>query len=602
MKKVKMKRDCILSFTLSGHGFSGALCVNGNIVVATSLERLTRIKNDILLPISKLDFHDLGWRGEPENYKKNIDLPFDLDIDPNTIDFEKSPKFQSLLNYLLKAGGIELSDVDCVVYSYRYVQQARRFFLSRNQKIEFIVPEHHFSHSCQAFLPSPFEESAIMIVDGQGVPMTRTYGDQLSGCLAYGKGSSIETLYELPVRHSLGGIYATFTKKVGFKTNEEGKTMGLAPYGNNEIYNQLKKELKFGTKEFNVRNVNALIKRKFFPEEILFSLPKYSSYLKQFNSRRQDEDINDLYKNLAYAVQKITEDVMVYLANWLHEKTGSKNLCIAGGVGLNCVANYQVLVRSGFENIFVHPNAGDNGLAIGQALHAYCALNNNKREYTASHDYLGMEYSEAEFNKSIEVIRSHNNITIKKFDDLDGLYNTMAEAIAEGKITSWYQGRSEFGPRALGNRSILADPRRYDMKDILNSRVKFRESFRPFTPSVLAEKSSEYFELDIESPFMLLAPYVKKGKSELIPAITHADNTARVQTVTSDVNERYYGLISAFEKKTGMPMVLDTSFNIANEPIVETPGDAVRCFLSTDIDILGIGDHILIKNNKKDKN
>lgn len=598
ISKEKMKRNCILSFTLSGHGFSGVLCLNGKIVVATSLERITRIKNDILLPISKLDLEHFGWRSDPENYKRNLDLPFDLEVDPETIDFENLPKFLALLNYLLDAGGIELKDVDCVVYSYRYNDQAKRFFHSKNPKIEFLVPEHHFSHACQAFLPSPFDEAAIMIVDGQGVPLERTGGDQLSGCLAYGNGNSIETLCDLPVRHSLGGFYAAFTKKIGFKTNEEGKTMGLAPYGGPEYYDILKSDLQFGSKEFDIRKFISLAKRGFRPVDVLYSLPNYSAFLKKFKTRLKGEELTDTHRNLAYAVQKITEDVMVYLANWLQDKTGSKNLCIAGGVGLNCVANYQVFARSNFENIFIHPNSGDNGLAIGQALYAYTIDGGNQRNYIATHDYLGMEYPESRFRSAVEAVSGREDLVIKEFDNIEMLYDAMSENIAAGKITSWCQGRSEFGPRALGNRSILADPRRHDMKDVLNSRVKFRESFRPFTPSVLAERSSEFFELEIESPFMLLAPYVKPGKADLIPAITHADNTARVQTVTPDVNERYYGLIKSFEKRTGIPMVLDTSFNIADEPIVETPEDAIRCFLSTDIDILGI-DRFLITKKKR---
>jgi carbamoyltransferase len=289
---------------------------------------------------------------------------------------------------------------------------------------------------------------------------------------------------------------------------------------------------------------------------------------------------------------------MVYLANWLHAKTGSKNLCIAGGVGLNCVANYQVLIKSPFENIFVHPNAGDNGLVVGQALYVYNILAKKPRNYIDTHDYLGKPYTEQDVKDAVAKYNTNEEIDITHFEDVNGLYTQMADYIADGYITSWWQGRSEFGPRALGNRSILADPRRNDMKDILNSRVKFRESFRPFTPSVLAERSSDFFEMDIESPFMLLAPYVKEGKADLVPAITHADNTARVQTVTRDVNERYYDLISAFEKKTGIPMVLDTSFNVADEPIVETPEDAILCFLSTDIDVLGVGNFMLRKKKK----
>jgi carbamoyltransferase len=594
----KKNRSCILSFSLSGHGFSGVVCIDGTIVAATSLERITRKKNDILLPISRQDLNDFGWKSDPQTYKDNIDLPFDLEIDPQSIDFTELESFRGLLGYLMKAASISLSDVDCVVYTYRYVDQARAFFAKACPNAEFLVPEHHLSHACQAFLTSPYEDAAIMVVDGQGVPMERTYGDQLAGCLAYGKGSAISILRELPVRYSLGGIYSAFTSKIGFKTNEEGKTMGLAPYGGDSIYKRLIKELRFDCSEYNFRNINALFRRGFRPEHLLYALPKYAAELNKYVTRKKGEPITDIHRDLAYAVQKLTEDVMVYLANWLHEQTGSKNLCIAGGVGLNCVANYQVLIHSPFENVYVHPNPGDNGLAVGQAMWAYTYDGKRERKYVATHDYLGMEYPESEFCAAVEAVKARSDVVVQEFSNLDDLYEQMAEHIAQGKITSWCQGRAEFGPRALGNRSILADPRRADMKDILNSRVKFRESFRPFTPSVLAERCAEFFELEIESPFMLYAAYVRKGKAELVPAITHEDNTARIQTVTPDVNARYYGLIKAFERKTGIPMVLDTSFNIADEPIVETPSDAVRCFLSTDIDVLGI-DRFLISKTKK---
>ena len=593
-----MKKNVILSFTLSGHGFSGVLCLDGVVTAATSLERLTRIKNDILLPISRTDLETFGWKNNPEIYRNNLDLPFDLEHDYSAVDFDKLEKFHLLLNYLLDVGGLQLKDVDCVAYSYRHNESARKFFADKNPNIEFIVPDHHFSHACQAFLPSPFEEAAIMVIDGQGVPLVRTDGDQLAGCLAYGNGLNINVLHEVPVRQSLGGIYGAFTKAVGFETNQEGKTMGLAPYGGARYYGMLKKDLKFNTIDFDFRNIKGLIKRGFKPTKVLYKLPAYGSFLKQFQRQAKKSGITDVKSDLSFAVQKITEDVMIHLADWLHEKTGSKNLCIAGGVGLNCVANYQVLIKSKFDNIFIHPNPGDNGLAVGQALYVYNMLKGNPRKYIATTDSLGKLYSENNVRDALASYSGDSSIDIKEYVVLDEMYDEMAQAIEKGQITSWFQGRSEFGPRALGNRSIIADPRRSDMKDILNSRVKFRESFRPFTPSVLAERSSEFFEMDVESPFMLLAAYVRPGKAQLVPAITHVDNTARVQTVTRDVNERYYDLIKAFDKITGIPMVLETSFNVAGEPIVETPSDAIRCFLSTDIDVLCIDRFILTKKNK----
>jgi carbamoyltransferase len=593
-----MKRSVILSFTMSGHGFSGVLLIDGKIAVATSLERLTRVKNDILLPITKEDLKTFGWNNDPSIYKKSMDLPFDLDNDYSDVDFNELPKFILLLNYLLDYEGIDLNDVDSVVYGYRYNDSMKRFFYEHNSNIEFIVPEHHFAHACQAFLPSPYDNAAIMVVDGQGVPLERTGGDQLSGCVAYGSGNKVEILADLPVRHSLGGIYGAFTKKIGFKTNQEGKTMGLAPYGTSKYYNELRKELKFNVKEFSVKDFKLLVKRGFKKREVLYQLPDYNKFLRNFPTRLETEEITDVHRDLAYAVQKITEDVMIFLANWLKEKTGLSNLCIAGGVGLNCVANYQVLINTNYDNIFIHPNPGDNGLAVGQALYVYNMLKGNKIRKEIKTDSLGKLYSQDEIDTAIVSYSQDSDLEIKKYDNLEKMYDLFASYIEDGYITSWFQGRSEFGPRALGNRSIIADPRRADMKDILNSRVKFREAFRPFTPSVLAEKSSEFFELNVESPFMLLAAYVKKGKAKLVPAITHEDNTARVQTVTRDVNAPYYDLIQAFYKRTNIPMVLETSFNVADEPIVESPSDAIRTFKSTDIDILCLSNYLIKKKSK----
>lgn len=588
-------RSHILSLCLSGHGFSGCLCIDGSITVATSLERLSRKKNDILLPITSQDLETFGWHSNPELYKQNINLPFDFALDPSSIDFSALTGVNALLDYLLSNSSISHNQIDAVVYSYRYIPQVKRYFTLLFPNAQFIVPEHHESHSCQAFYSSPFESSAIMIVDGQGVPMERTYGDQLAGCLAFGQGTDITTLKELPVRHSLGGMYSSFTSKIGFKTNEEGKTMGLAAYGTDSIYTKLRKNLSLRPKKLSRTNLKQILKGNFNAVSDFYSLPDYIQELSHYTTRTKGTPITQIHCDLAYAVQKLTEDVLIYLANWLYDSTHSPNLTIAGGVGLNCVANYQVLIHSPFENIFIHPNPGDNGLVVGQALWAYTRHFQGGRNYEATNDYLGKEYSQEDIESALDCIRDSNDLSITHYSDLKDLCDTMAHHIAGGKITSWYQGRSEFGPRALGNRSILADPRNPNMKDILNSRVKFRESFRPFTPSVIADRCSEYFELDIPSPFMLHAAYVRPHAAPLVPAITHYDNTARIQTVSHDDNPRYFELISAFERLTSIPMLLDTSFNIADEPIVETPSDAVRCFLSTDIDVLCIGDYIITK-------
>ncbi len=586
----------ILSMCMSGHGLSAAVCLDGQIISASSMERITRKKNDILLPISKQDLKTFGWNSDPEIYRKSIDLPFDYDNDYASVNFHDNENWNRLIVYVLEIAGLDIKQIDCVAYSYRHVESARNFFKAVNPNVDFIVPEHHFSHACQAYLASPFDNAAILVVDGQGVPLERTGGDQLSGCMAVGKGNVIDVLEEFPVRYSLGGMYAEFTRKAGMKTNEECKAMGLSSYGTALLYNRFKELLKFDVSEYNPRDIVGLIKSMGAPKHYTYSLGKYAALLAEYPDREPKGEFTQLYKDITFAGQKITEDVLIYLANKLHEKTGSKNLCIAGGVGLNCVANYQVLANSPFENIFIHPNAGDNGLAVGQALYVHNIVDGNPRVYIATHDYLGKTYAPDIIEETINEYKSKADVSVKKYEDTHHQNKEMAAFIAEGNITSWFQGRSEFGPRALGNRSILADPRRGDMKDTLNSRVKFRESFRPFTPSVLKERSHDFFTIDIESPFMLLAPYVKPGKAEVVPAITHVDNTARVQTVTKESNERYYDLIKEFDRQTGVPLVLNTSFNVAGEPIVETPGDAVRCFLSTDIDVLGIGNYILQKN------
>ena len=594
-----MKNHCILSITTSGHGVGACLCINGKIVAANTLERLSRKRYDILLPISKTDLATFGWRDRnPGYYEGNLDLPFDLEKDYTEVDFSQLENFNLLIDHVLKGGGIKLEDVDCVAYSYRHNKSVERFFKQNNPNVKFIVPEHHFSHACQAYLPSPFEEAAIMVIDGQGVPLTRTNNDPLSGCLAHGRGNSIEVLREFPVADSLGGFYSYITRLCGFKTNQEGKTMGLAPYGDPEYYNILRKKLKFKTKKYSIRNLKNIFKGNFCPEEYLYNFGNNYSFMKQFPRREKDGELTDSYKKLAYAVQTLVEDVMIYLANWLYSVTGSKNLCIAGGVGLNCVANYKVLANSNFERVFIYPNAGDNGLCVGQALYVYNIMEDNPRNYVCVDDYLGRPYSQEEIRKAVDKLYNKNGFEIYEYESMEPLYEAMASLIESGKIAAWWQGRSEFGPRALGNRSILADPRHKDMKDILNSRVKFRESFRPFAPSVLAERASEFFTLSTGSPFMLLAPKLRPEKAELVPAITHIDNTARVQTVSRQTNERYFMLIKAFEKRTGIPMVLNTSFNVAGEPIVETPEDAINCFVSTGIDALGIGHFLLKKTNR----
>lgn len=583
MTTSKPKRQTILSLCLSGHGFSGAVFVDGQVRCATTLERLTREKYDICVPISNVDLQTFGWTGNPTTYQQATTLPFDLGVDYTNLSFNHIPKFKQLMEYLLTGSGVLLQDVDAVAYSYRHTKAARAYFAEHAPQAEFIdCHEHHLMHACQAYLPSGFHDAAILVLDGQGVPLSRTDGDQLSGCLAWGLGDEIVMLDELPVRHSVGAMYAAFTHHLGFATNEDGKTMGLAPYGDSTYYDQLAPQLKFDAYESPRAILSGLLKQRRWPKRLHYQLPRYWELLGQTSLNREA---------LAYAAQRLTEDVMVHLAKWLRQRTGSDNLCIAGGVGLNCVANAKVLEQAGFKHIFIHPSAGDNGLVIGQALYVQTQHWHQHCTYICTTDALGKVYTELRMRDAVEACREGYHKA--EYFEWASLYLTVASAIAEGKIVAWFQGGSEFGPRALGQRSILADPRNPKMKDILNSRVKHREAFRPFTPSVLADKAKDYFDLYEPSSFMLLAPLAYKQQA--IPAVVHVDGTARVQTVTPIANEHYYNLIQVFEKLTGVPMVLNTSFNVAGEPMVETPEDAVSCFQSTDIDVLCMGQFVLSK-------
>ena len=571
-----MNTSNILSFVLSGHGFSGAVCVNGQIVVATTLERLTRKKYDILLPLSQHDLDTLGWTADPKVYQDAMDVPFDLSA--HAIDLSLCEPFHTMLDYLLTAASLTMPDVETVVWSYRHTDAAQRYFARYYPHVQFIGnPEHHATHAAQAFLPSPFDDAAILVVDGQGIPLARVGGDQLAGCLAYGsRSASITMLEDIPVRHSLGGMYAAFTTKCGFKTNEDGKTMGLAAYGTPTYY----QPVTFDAYE-SLRATLSGLRHGRWPTRLHYQLPRYWELLEKCVRRKSTDPMTSEYQDLAYAAQHMVEEVMIHLGKYLREYTGSKNLCIAGGVGLNCVANAKVLKACGFEHIYIPSSPGDNGLVVGQAL----ALAGKLTTITDRDDW-GQSYSKPR----VEQAMATTNLPVQSLN-----VTTVAQAIANGKVVGWYQGRSEFGPRALGHRSILADPRKAYMKDYLNASVKFREAFRPYTPSCLAEHAHAYFDLSVPSPFMLLAPEVHLWKRREIPAVTHVDGTARVQTVTP-ANGRYYDLITAFHNLTGVPMVLNTSFNVAGEPMVETPEDAVRCFQSTALDILVMDEWMVTKH------
>lgn len=442
---------------------------------------------------------------------------------------------------------------------------------------EILFSQHHLSHAAAAFLVSPFERASILTVDGVGEWCTTGAG--------YGEGTRIVMEQEIDFPHSLGLFYSAITAYIGFKVNDaEWKVMGLAPYGKPRYLDKFEEFIDIkadGSFRLNL---------KYFSHHYASRLPfnkRFEQHLGQ-PARQPESEITDFHKDIAASAQKVVERVMVGMAQNLYNRHKSENICIAGGVGLNSVANWKILKHTPFKNIFIQPAAGDDGAAIGAAFIVYNSVLGNPRNFVMRHAYYGPEYTEAEIEAYLESQGArYERLTREE------MVRRTARLIAEEKVVGWFQGRMEFGPRALGARSILADPRNPEMKNIINSKIKFREWFRPFAPSVLRERVSDYFDLDGDSPFMLLVPDVLPDKRALLPAITHEDGTGRVQTVTREDSPLYYELIEEFGQLTGVPVVVNTSFNVRGEPIVCSPADAYNCFMRTGIDALVMGNCVL---------
>ncbi len=452
------------------------------------------------------------------------------------------------------------------------------FQLARPPEVKFI--EHHLSHAASAFFVSEFEEAAIITWDGRG--------EDVSTLLAVGRGNKIEKLKEIKVPHSLGHLYAAVTDYLGFKPFfDEWKVMGMSAYGNDSLANAFDDlveilpggEYRLNLKYFQFhthgqsRWVSDAFRKKFGP------------------SRAVNAEYEQRHFDTALALQKIVEKTGLHVAKAMHAATKLPNLCMTGGVALNCLMNKEILQKTPFSEFFIQPIASDAGTSLGSALYHYHQVLDRPRKFVFNSAYWGPEFT----NEEIETVLKAKNVRYHKSEDIA---RETARHIAEGKIVGWFQGRMEAGPRALGNRSITVNPCDPTMKERLNARVKKREFFRPFAPSVLAEKAAEYFEIpkDQLSPYMILIGDVLAEKRNVIPAVTHADHTARVHTVSKDVNPKYWRLISEFDKLTGVPVLLNTSFN-ENEPIVCTPLHAVECFLRTEFDVLAIGDFLVVKDS-----
>ena len=594
----------VLGISAFYHDSAAALIEDGRITAAAQEERFTRKKHDSRFPASAINFcleHAGVGLGEVD-YVAFYDKPF--------------LKFERLVEtYLAFAPrGFASFRMALPVWLREKLFQKdllRREFAKFDKDFDWknrlLFSEHHLSHAASAFFPSPFEEAAVLTMDGVGEWATTS--------LAMGEGNRLEVLREIHFPHSLGLLYSAFTSYTGFRVNSgEYKVMGLAPYGEPryaglivDTLMDLKDDGTFCLDQsyFEYCTGLAMTNEKFHST---FGGPP----------RGADDPLTQRHMDLAASIQKVTEDVVLRLARSIARDTGARNLCLAGGVALNCVANGHVLRDGSFENIWIQPAAGDAGGALGAALAAYHLYKGGERKTRDAGDamqgaYLGPELSSPEIESRLAKAGARFSVL-----DEGALIETTAAALAAGKAVGWFQGRMEFGPRALGGRSVLGDPRSKTMQKTLNLKVKYRESFRPFAPSVLAEDSAEWFQLDGASPYMMLvagvAPKRRRTMTEdeealfgidklnvvrsQIPAVTHVDYSARIQTVHSETNPRYHALISRFKELTGCPMVVNTSFNVRGEPIVCTPEDAFRCFMGTEIDLLVAGDCVAEKENQ----
>lgn len=517
----------------------------------------------------------------------------------------------SAVEFCLRTGGISIGDVEVVAFAHRagvdfvrgagdalkrlpvgakrlaaqtYVDASlarkQRAFLKRwGYRGRVVNVGHHQAHAASAFFPSPFDEAAVLTIDRGG--------DFLSTTLAYGRGTSVKGLKEVRNPDSLGEVYTAVTGWLGFHPNaDEGKVMGLAPYGTDR-YTETFRDLIHLTPD-GLFQVNL----SWFRYQVEAG-PLAKKFIDRFGPPRVPESpITEHHQDVAFGVQAVTEEAALHMARALYGLTASRNLVLAGGVALNSVMNARILAETPFEHIFIQPAAGDAGNALGAALHVWHQVMGRPRAWQMEHAFYGPEYADADVK---------GMLTARKlpFRETPDPAAEAAELLSRSKIVGWFQGRAEVGPRALGGRSILADPRREEMKDIVNAEVKHREGFRPFAPSVLHERGSEYFEGYYPNPFMLLVLPIKRDKRDVIPAVAHVDGTGRLQSVIREGNPVYYRLIQEFERRTGVPVVLNTSFNLRGEPIVHRPEEALADYLDTGMDALVMGNYVLEKDPTK---
>jgi len=556
------------------HDSAAALLKDGKVIAAVEEERFSRTKFDDSFPKQAIDW----CLKESGISPKNLD----------SVAFYDKPilKFERLLdNYIAVAPkGLYsfLSVIPKWIHKRVWVKdEILKHLKGFNGTI--IFPEHHVSHAAHTFFTSPFNESAILTVDGVGEWTTTAFGSAHD--------TTIELTNDIRWPHSVGLFYSAFTYFLGFKVNEgEYKLMGLSAYGKPKYYDLIMKNL-VDVKDDGSVHLN--MKYFSFTYDKVMTNQNFSD-LFGITPRKEDSNAEQIHYDIAASAQLVLEEILLRMVKHVHKKTGMKNLCLGGGVALNGVVNYRILKEGPFENLHIPPSPGDAGSAVGCAQYLYYCHKKNKRK---------MEHNAEMIQNNVYVGPSHSNDEIKSFLDMnkihhkyletDSLLETTAQLIAEGNVVGWYQGKMEWGPRALGNRSILADPRNAEMKYTLNEKIKHRESFRPFAPCILEEHLSEYFDIDIPSPYMLFVAPVKKP--EKIPAVTHVDGTSRLQTVSKDTNPLYYDLIKEFYKITDVPVLINTSMNVRGEPIVNTLEQAYNMIIKTDMDYLVMGNYNIKK-------
>lgn len=604
----------VLGISAFYHDSAAALVIGGRIIAAAQEERFTRDKHTPDFPVQAVKYclEEAGLELD--------DLDAIVFYDKPLLKFERllqtyysfSPK--GLISFL-KAIPVWINEK---MFLKKMIHEGLREVGSYDKrKVNMLFPEHHLSHAASAFYPSSFEESAILTIDGVGEWCTASIG--------LGNGEKIELVREMEFPHSVGLLYSAFTYYLGFTVNSgEYKLMGLAPYGNEfapqtqEFISKIKSEL------VDIKEDGSIwLNQKYFNYATGLRMVHDRKWKDLFGVARRDAeaDLDQTHCNLAIAIQKVTEEIVIKMAKEAKRLTNSDYLCMAGGVALNCVANGKLLEENIFKEIYIQAASGDAGGALGAALAVSHMYFEERRVIDYTYDqmngtYLGPDYSE----KEIQSMNKRTNAIYRKYDEFNDLASFVASRLAEGNVVGWFQGRMEFGPRALGNRSILGDARNPEMQKKLNLKIKYREGFRPFAPSVLAEDAKEYFDLPADSPYMLVVAPVKQSRRVKLPenyadlplwdrlyqqrsdlqSITHLDFSARVQSVYKETNPRYHGLIQEFKKQTAYGLVVNTSFNVRGEPIVCTPYDAFRCFMSTEMDYLVIGDFVYTKTEQTD--